>query len=1018
MSIKRKYRSLFSLIISLVFILTLLPISAFAEDEIDPLTVRDEFANNYLANYITTIHNADNGNFLFNEANTVLQSKDGYLWFGSYGGLTRYDGNKFNVWDAVSENGPKSSNIRVTLEDENGVIWIGTNDKGLVKYKDGTFTSIAKPDDITTNTVRDITDAPDGKIYCGTPDGIIVCDADGEVDSLPLDLSVTPFVIALCSDSLGNIYFVLDSGELYVYTTDGKTIQYKTDLLFYSIKSTSKDEIIAGSQSNEVVFMKFDGTSFTDEKIKNTVLNNITGAYEDENGFIWVCANGIGFFDTSYNYHNVGNLGGFGFFTDICGDYENGYWFTSSSGGAVHLSVGAFTNINNLYGNETGTVNAVVKHNGKLYIGTNSSLVIWDENGKPCDTEFSSTVTSRVRGIFVDSNDFIWICTYADNGVIRYNSKTGEYKSWLGVDGLTSEKTRCFAELQNGVICIGTGSGVTFIKGDEIITPNAAFDTNAALDLPDIMILSMAVANDGTLYIGTDGGGVYSVNNQGSAKFTEDDGLSGGVVLRLHANKKTNGVFAATSLGLNYIENNTAAEITKLPPFSYFDIMYVGDELMLLTSSMIIRTHADSLIYPDVPCEYTYVDKSYGLNSSINANSWNWIDENNNFYFCCDNGINMYSLNDTAMHFIPYAGVAQIDVDGVDITNLTQTITIPKNATRVTFDISYLSYGLISDAKLYYMLIGQDDTETVIDRNSGENLEVSYTNLKGGSYTLHVYTADSNGNIGNELNIQLQKDKKIYEYLWVQIVFPLLAVLTVVVGIILIVQYKNRKLHKKQKEYRTIISEALTAISNTIDAKDAYTSGHSSRVALYSVEIAMRMGMSHDELENLYYIGLLHDVGKIGVSNEILNKPSHLTDNEYEQVKKHVFIGRDILKNITTIKNLTLGAAEHHERWDGNGYSQGLSGEQISLEGRIIAVADSYDAMSSDRAYRKALSKEIILEEFRRFKAKQFDPEIADIAISMIEHDEFGTVSINEIIGLNEKITVKSNVYHDNTASV
>lgn len=228
-----------------------------------------------------------------------------------------------------------------------------------------------------------------------------------------------------------------------------------------------------------------------------------------------------------------------------------------------------------------------------------------------------------------------------------------------------------------------------------------------------------------------------------------------------------------------------------------------------------------------------------------------------------------------------------------------------------------------------------------------------------------------------------------------------------------IIRLKNQKHIKKQREYRTIILQSLTAIANAIDAKDSYTSGHSARVAAYSAEIARHMGKDNDFIENLYFIGLLHDVGKIGISDGIINKPDKLTDEEYEIMKKHTYRGWDILKDMTAIRNLTAGAAQHHEHWDGKGYFQGISGEKISLEARIIAAADTYDAMSSNRSYRKALPKRVILEEFERCKGKQFDPQIADIVIDMVKQNSFDLIDMGEIIDFKKHHTENTSGIRD-----
>ena len=192
------------------------------------------------------------------------------------------------------------------------------------------------------------------------------------------------------------------------------------------------------------------------------------------------------------------------------------------------------------------------------------------------------------------------------------------------------------------------------------------------------------------------------------------------------------------------------------------------------------------------------------------------------------------------------------------------------------------------------------------------------------------------------------------------------------------------KLVEKTKEVEMVTLNAVMAIANTIEAKDLYTSGHSNRVAKCSVEIAKRMGMSEDDIKELNFKALLHDIGKIGVPDAILNKPMALADDEFAIIKKHPVIGGDILKNIAIVSNLHYGALYHHERYDGKGYPKGLMGDEIPYEARIIAIADTYDAMTSDRAYRKALPRELVIAELERCKGKQFDPKITDVFIEML----------------------------------
>ena len=181
--------------------------------------------------------------------------------------------------------------------------------------------------------------------------------------------------------------------------------------------------------------------------------------------------------------------------------------------------------------------------------------------------------------------------------------------------------------------------------------------------------------------------------------------------------------------------------------------------------------------------------------------------------------------------------------------------------------------------------------------------------------------------------------------------------------------------------------EMMIALSKTVDAKDHYTNGHSGRVAEYSAEIARRMGKSEAEQEKIYEMGLMHDIGKIGVSEEIINKASRLTDEEFAQIKKHTVIGSDILSAITEMPDLAVGARSHHERYNGTGYPDGLSGKDIPEAARIICVADCYDAMTSTRTYSSPKTQEAVRAEIERCSGTQFDPDIAAVMIRMIDDD-------------------------------
>jgi len=180
------------------------------------------------------------------------------------------------------------------------------------------------------------------------------------------------------------------------------------------------------------------------------------------------------------------------------------------------------------------------------------------------------------------------------------------------------------------------------------------------------------------------------------------------------------------------------------------------------------------------------------------------------------------------------------------------------------------------------------------------------------------------------------------------------------------------------EDVRGLMMGLLRSLTSAVDAKDAYTCGHSERVALLSRYIAQQAGLSEAAVERIYMAGLLHDVGKIGVPEAVLQKAGRLDPAEFEQIKKHPEMGARILRDVKQIQDIIPGVLHHHERYDGKGYPLGLAGENISLMGRIICLADCFDAMTSSRTYRKALPLDVVLTEIRRCAGSQFDPVITD----------------------------------------
>ena len=286
---------------------------------------------------------------------------------------------------------------------------------------------------------------------------------------------------------------------------------------------------------------------------------------------------------------------------------------------------------------------------------------------------------------------------------------------------------------------------------------------------------------------------------------------------------------------------------------------------------------------------------------------------------------------------------------------------------------------------------GVDESPLVMLQS--ELSSISYTNIRPGTYRFHISVLDSKGRRSVEETVYtIVKKFNLHDNWW----FKLYAMGVVILIVIWLTWFatfsiQHRRMEKQQREIDAVKqqvqmgNETIFAIANAVEARDKSTGRHSYRVAEYSVMIAQELGFTEEQQEQIRKTGLLHDIGKIGVPDNILNKNSKLTDEEYEIIKKHTLIGGEILKGLSLIPHVDEGAKYHHERYDGSGYPYALKGEEIPLNARIIGIADAFDAMTANRIYRKRLNMDVVKEELRHWSGSQFDPGLVEIMLDLIE---------------------------------
>ena len=263
-------------------------------------------------------------------------------------------------------------------------------------------------------------------------------------------------------------------------------------------------------------------------------------------------------------------------------------------------------------------------------------------------------------------------------------------------------------------------------------------------------------------------------------------------------------------------------------------------------------------------------------------------------------------------------------------------------------------------------------------------MEIPIEPMKGTTPGIIMYVAIGENIEASTLDLEYRFHRRLTSepLFWASV--AMLAIWLIALVNVLITSIHIRKYQERHERDNKIINESIETFTGFIDAKDPYTNGHSKRVAKYTRLIAQRLGFEGEELDRIYYIALLHDCGKIGVPDSILGKPGKLTEEEFEVIKSHTVRGGEILSSFKSLEDADEGALYHHERYDGKGYPEGRAGEDIPFIARMICVADSFDAMNTNRVYRKMLSPDRVIEELESKKGLQFDPRIADVMLDLL----------------------------------
>ena len=948
------------------------------------------------------IEYANEEGLLSGEANDIEQTKDGKLWIGTYAGLFKYDGGKFTLFNDV----PSVKNVNCLYVDEEGRLWTGTNDDGITIFiNEHVMNVIDEENGLLSNYVNDIVSDSNGNYYIGTTEGIALVSLSGGV-KITKSYEQIKNIICMSADQNGTVVGVTDRGEIY-WLRDGEIItspiKFAANKAYRSACFTEDNRLLLGTTDNDVLI--YDMSADTPCLIREFSVEEIEGInsfYVTDNMEIFICSDtGVVVVRKDFSCKKLNTNNFMSSINNMLIDYQGNLWFSSSRLGLLEMCKSPFEEVFSKIGEES-VVNTTEKWQGLLFCGTDDGLIIVDENrGEKVDNEISELLlNTEISCIKADSHDNLWIAT-TGMGVYKISVKSdGGYniKQFTEDDGIPGMRFHNICEAKDGTILIAGDYGAAVLSDDFVEQVFSA--QNGLVNEKSLCLLEYKNA----YYIGSDGGGITKVEDGEIVRnIGKKDGLSSDVILRMIYDPSTAGVFIVTSNGLCYMSSH--GQIKSLDQFPYsnnYDMVCDEDGTCWVLGSSGIYVAKVSDLLENTKCDYPLVDAKRGFRSSLTANAWLCRD-GDQVYLCCDNGVVKINMSKYDMTAKSYRMILDhVEVDGAKYEiNRADTFKLSSQMGKIVFEPEVLNYSM-NDPYVSYFLEGYDTGETVCLLS--ELGKVEYADLKSGTYVFRISILDGiAGNVVESASYTIEKEIEMYQKGWFKLYVLLIAGLVLVWVTWFITRTQTQKTllkHKYELEYAKkqiqMGNETILSIARTVDAKDTNTSKHSFRVSEYSVAIARKLGYSEEKCENLRQMALLHDIGKIGIPDAILNKPGKLTDKEYEIMKSHVIKGGEILKDFTMIDSVDVGALYHHEKYDGTGYCQGLKGEEIPLDARIIGIADAFDAMTANRVYRNQLDIDVVIAELKRFSGIQFDPALVDILLSLIEDGTIDVTSLYE----------------------
>ncbi len=961
---------------------------------------RDVFGIN--ADYTSVLYDSTNG-MPTSEANAIAQSSDGFIWLGGYSGLVRYDGNSFYRYDSTSG----ISSVFALYVDENNRIWIGTNENGVAMLDFDETKVYGRVEGIRSHSVRSITEDKNGNIIIGTTQGLAYIDATTlEIHPIDDPQINQEYVNNLEKDSEGNVYGLTSDGALFTLEDLAVTAFYPAERIGEEQANSLYADpdmpgiVYIGTIGSEVITATVSDKNLTVTDTRSVLpLNNINSMVKRGDD-LWITGtNGLGYLDDGGKYHGLGDTPMNYSITNAMVDHEGNLWFTSTRQGVMKIVPDRFMDIGKIAELDSRVVNSTCVNSGKLYLGTDSGLEILSTGDySKIEDELTAYLEGvRIRCIKSDDMGRLWLCTHGDTGLVCYDPKDSSITSFNESNGLEANRVRTVLPRSDGSVAAATGNGVFIVDGGKI---TAHYGQENGIAVPEI--LTVEEDENGVLYLGSDGDGIYVVDGNRVSRMGVDDGLTSEVILRIKRDDERGLMWIITSNSIEYIKDGEVKAVSQFPYSNNYDIFFDdnGDAWVLSSNGIYIANVGDLIKNESI--DYDFYNLRSGLPYMATGNSRDYLADDGMLYIAGTTGVCAVNINaDDPESSNVSLVVPAVEIDDREvILRNDSSVSLPAGSKRLVIKAYALAYGL-SNPTISYWLEGFD-TEPIIT-NKQELTPISYTNLDGGKYKFHMSLLDDKtGEEIDSVELVISKEHSIYDNALFWLALIILAVAATGIAMYRMFSSRQQALLKKQEEDKKFIDQIMHTFAKSIDLRDQQNQGHSFRVAYYTrliaEELKEKRGYTQDQIDEFYHIALLHDIGKLSIPDRILNKPERLDDEEYQIMKTHAESGAHMLKNVTIVQNLSVGAGCHHERMDGKGYPKGLKGEEIPEVARLIAVADTFDAMYSTRPYRKQLDISVVLDEIKRIRGTQLDADVVDALLALADKGELNKEKVDEAI--------------------